>query len=405
MNIKLDSIILFALVIPYIMSVRISPGETPFWLFGFLFLSLLSYVAIDLIKIKETLFLKIKNILLFSIIAVTILASFSSAIIVRHQTHPIYNVHDIVIQQESAIRYLLDGKNPYSENYFNTPLEQWNYSDKEINPALYHFVMEPFYLIFALPFYFLSNHTIGYFDGRIPLLFLFFSTIAISFFLIKNQDKKRLFLILYTFNPATLNYMLEGRSDIFMFAFLFLGLFLITKEKYLFSGIPIALAFAVKQSVWPFFPFYAAFIYFKTKNLKKTLQNLVPFFAVFALIILPFYFWNSKAFVDSTINYLSGNTQHSYPISGYGFGRVLNEIGIIKDLKAYYPFTVWQIVIGLPLLVFLLNFLKKSLNINRLILCYTIFLFVYWYFSRYFHNSHLGYLSMLFITAYFWPEK
>jgi uncharacterized membrane protein len=404
-NIKLDSVLLFALVIPFIMSYRIGPGDTPYWLFGLIFLGLFFYLCLDLLKIKEKIYYFLKSLVLWFLIVGVIGGAFVSAIIVRHETHPIYKIHDIVIQQESAIRFLLDGKNPYSVNYFGTPLEQWHYSDLEENPALYHFVMEPFYLIFALPFYFLSNITFGYFDGRIPLLFLFFSLLILAWFLLKNNGKKLLFIILLAFNPAMLPYVLEGRSDIFMFAFLFAGLFLLHKKRFFWAGVLIALAFAVKQSVWPIFPFYLAFIYFKTKNLKDTLKSVLPFAITFILIILPFFLWDQKAFLDSTVFYLSGNVTHSYPISGYGLGALLNQFGFIKDVNQYYPFVIWQIIIGLPLMGYLIFYLMRNPVVSRLILIYGIFLFVFWYLSRYFNNSHLGYLSVVIISAYFWPNE
>jgi len=310
-----------------------------------------------------------------------------------------------VLQQESAIRFLLDGKNPYAISYFGTPLEQWHYSDKEVNPALYHFVMQPFYLLFALPFYFLSNTTIGYFDGRIPLLFLFLTLLILAGILAKDREKKLLFIILLAFNPAMLSYTLEGRSDIFMFSFLFVGLFLLHKKQYLWAGVPIAFSFAVKQSVWPILPFYIAFLYFKTKSITKTFKNILPFIIVFLTIVLPFFLWDKKAFLDSTVFYLSGNVPHSYPISGYGFGTMLHQMGHIKDVNAYYPFIIWQAIIGIPLLIVTLKYLKSRPGIGRMMLAYGIFLFVFWYFSRYFNNSHLGYLSMVLISAYFLPEN
>lgn len=403
--IKLDSILLFLLLIPFIMTYRISPGETPYWLFGLIFLGLLFYTVLDLIKFDKKVYFKLKHGLLWLLIIGVVGNSFVSAIIVRHFTHPIYMIHDMALQQEIAIRFLLDGKNPYAENYFGTFLEQWNFSDKEINPALYHFVLPPFYLLFALPFYFLSNTFFGFFDARIPLLFLFFVMLVLGSILIKNKEKRLLFLTLITFNPATLPHLLEGRSDVFMFAFLFAGFFLLEKGRYFLSSIPIALAFAVKQSAWPLFPFYIAFLFFKTKNFMKTLFNLIPFAITFGLIVLPFVFWDAKAFFESTIFYLSGSIPTSYPISGYGLGKLLHQLGLIKDVHGYYPFHIWQLLIGLPILYVLIQALKRKPNVGRLILFYGVFLFVFWYLSRYLNNSHLGYLSMVFITALFWPDK
>lgn len=403
-SIALDSILLFVLVVPFIMAYRLSPGPTPYWLFGLIFLGLLIYLILDIYKLSEKLYFKLKNITLWVIIAMVLGSAFFSVIVVRHQVAPVYTVHDIILQQEAAIRFFIHGTNPYEVTYFGTPLEQWHYSDTEINPALYHYVMQPFYLIFALPFYSLSNNIIGYFDARIPLYFLFFSLLIFASFLVKDQNKKRLFITLLAFNPAMLSYTLEGRSDVFMFSFLFMGLYLLHIKKYFLAGIPIALAFAVKQSVWPILPFYLLFLYLKTGKFTLTLKSLVPFIITFAVFILPFFFWNPKAFLDSTIFYLSGNTPNSYPISGYGLGMILHDAGVINDLRQYYPFHIWQLVIGLPLLLILLKVLKKKSTVGRLILVYGIFLFVYWYLSRYLNNSHVGYLSMVFITAYFWPE-
>lgn len=404
-KLQLDSVLLFILVIPVIMTYRISPGDTPFWLFGIIFTLLFTNIFVDLLHLNVMRYNRIKNTLLWCAIIAVIGSVFVSAIIVRHVTHPVYNIHDIVLQQEAAIRFLLDGKNPYAVTYFGTFLEQWNYSENQINPALYHFVMQPFYLLFALPFYFLSNTIFGYFDGRIPLIFLFSSILILAHRLIKNDENKRLFIILFAFNPAMFSYTLEGRSDYFMYAFLFAGFYLLHKKLFMLAGIPIALAFVTKQSAWPLFPLYFAYLFFHQRKKVNVLKSLIPFGIVSAVIIGPFLLWDMKAYIDSTVNYLSGSTIQSYPISGYGFGSLLHQFGFIKNIHAYYPFQIWQALFGLPALVALLSYLKKNPNVSRLILCYGILLFIFWYFSRYFNNSHLGYLSTIFLTAYFWPEE
>lgn len=404
-TLRLDSVLLFALVIPFIMGYRIGPGETPYLLFGGIFLLLFSYLSLDFFPLGKTLYEKIKLIILWLTIIVVIGSAFFSTIIVRHQTAPVYMIHDIILQQEAAIRFTLHGKNPYKETYFGTPLEKWHYDDKEVNPALYHFVMEPFYLLFAVPFYVVGNILFGFFDGRMPLLFLFFSIFLMASMLVKDQEKKRLFLILLAFHPSILPYTLEGRSDIFMFAFLFAGFLLLSWRRYGFAGIAIGLAAAVKQSAWPLLPFYFAYVYFQNKSIKKTVKYILPFVLTFLLITFPFLLWDPSSFVNSTILYLSGNTPHSYPISGYGLGSVLLQLNVIGDRFVQYPFLIWQIIICLPLLGVLLWFLKKNPTLKNMILVYGVFLFVYWYLSRYFNNSHIAYISYVLIVSYFWPVK
>lgn len=405
MNISLSTVVLFALVVPFIVTFSLSAGDPPYWLFGIIFLLLLVYVVLDILKLSKEAYVRYKTILLCLIIATTLGAGFLSTILLRHKVSPVYQVHDIILQQEAAIRFLLDGINPYATTYFGTLMEAWNYSDTEVNPALYHFVMQPFYLIFALPFYAASLKAIGYFDARIPLYLLFFAMLFLAFKLVRNTEKKFLFVTLLAFNPATLAYLVEGRSDFFMYAFLFAGWLLLQKERLTLAGIPMALAFAVKQNAWPLFPLYIGFLYFRNKSISKTLKQLSLFIVTFTVIVLPFFAWDPKAFLDSTVFYLSGNAERSYPISGYGFGMVLYQFGVIKDLNDPFSFTIIQLVIGLPLLAVLFRILKRHNSVRTMIIMYGIFLFVYWYFSRYFNNSHIGYLSTVFITAYFWPDE
>jgi len=389
-SLSLSSILLFCLVIPFIMTYRLSPGQTPYWLFGIIFALLGIYLVI---KNK-----RLSNILLWLTIGIVIGSAYFSAIVARHRTAPIYQIHDMPLQLESAIQFLLRGKNPYAVTYFGTPLEQWHYSDTEVNPALFHFVMMPWYLLFSLPFYFLSISLFGFFDGRMPLVVLFAFLLVLAWRLLAGSRQRRLFITLLAFNPATLGYFLEGRSDIFMYAFLFWGFYLLQKKRLALAGIPMAFAFATKQSAWPIFPFYLLFLWLANqKNINKTIKCLSFFVLVFALVVLYFFFWNSQAFLESTVFYLGGSAKNSYPIAVYGWGMVLHQ--------SSYPFWIWQLVFGLPLLLILLRYLRKIPTVKCLIFSYGLFTFVFWYFSRYFNNSHLGYLSMVFLTAYFWPKN
>lgn len=152
MNISLSTVLLFGLSIPFIMSYRIGPGDTPYALFTFIFCLLLGAVSLDVFVKRTSRYYKLKTIIFWITIVSTVGMGFISAIIVRHMTHPIFQIHDIILQLEAAIRFLLDGVNPYKTTYFGTFLEGWHYSDIQVNPALYHFVMEPFYLLFSVPF-------------------------------------------------------------------------------------------------------------------------------------------------------------------------------------------------------------------------------------------------------------
>ena len=63
-KISLSSVLILCLAIPFVMGYRISPGDTPYWLFGLIFLGLLSYLLLDISRISENIVYKLKQIIL-----------------------------------------------------------------------------------------------------------------------------------------------------------------------------------------------------------------------------------------------------------------------------------------------------------------------------------------------------
>ncbi len=400
----LNAVLLFIFSVPIVMKYRILPvAGTPYWLFGILFIVLLVNFFISLyptINNRLALGRKLESIFLWVVIGITLGGSMVTAIVDRSKTAPVFGVHDIILQQEGAIRYLLEGKNPYKETYFNTPLEQWNYDEQgksAVNPALYHFVMPPWYLLFPLPFYFFSIPLLGYFDARIVLLFCVLGTLLVLVRLFKDKTLSSLAIIITALSPATIDYLIEGRSDMFaLFWFLF-SLILLDKRRYILSSLLFGLAIVSKQSIWIALPY---FILYQWSVQKKTLQSIFLSLSIISIVVatvtIPFLLWDARAFFDSVIFYLSGSALHSYPVSGYGLGMVLYEFGVIKNIHDTYPFMIWQILLGIPVLGITLWWLAKKPSLSKLILGYAVSLFVIWYTSRYFNNSHIGYLSSVF---------
>lgn len=189
-----------------------------------------------------------------------------------------------------------------------------------------------------------------------------------------------------------------------MHFFLIVSLYLLSKKKIGWSSLFLALAFAVKQSVWPFYPLYLFFIWQQGKWFT-VLRHVSIFLPTIAIICLPFLWWDPKAFIESTVTYLVGGSATSYPISGYGFGMLLYQLGFIKSLTDYYPFTIWQVVVSIPALIFLCRALKKHLTVRMLLFAYGLFLLLFWYFARYLNNSHLGFISSIFLVSYFLPDE
>ena len=366
------------------MGYRILPIEgTPYWLFGILFVLL----TVNILRPKLIKFL------LWPIIIIVLGATMMTAIVDRSKTAPVYGVHDIILQQEAAMRYLLEGKNPYKETYFGTAVEEFNYDEPgntgAVNPALYHFVMPPWYLLFPFALYFTSIPLFGFFDGRMALLIAMAGLLVVLWRWFKHRPLAYLAMILTALSPSVVDYFIEGRSDIFALFWFIWSLYFLERKKLFWSAFIFGLALMSKQTIWLAAPFY--FIAAGGYSIISIVVALT--------LAAPFLLWDPGAFIDSTVRFLSGGSVQSYPVSGYGFGMVLRSFGIIKDIHAYYPFIIWQFIFAAPVLTWAIIWFKKKKVMGRLLIGYALTLIVFWYFSRYFNNSHLGYLSSVFILG------
>jgi hypothetical protein len=409
MNIPaLDAVILAACSIPLVMSYRILPVDgTPYYLFAVIFGLFIANILFSLRFNPKNLayFQKFKNIFTAVILTLVLGGVMWTAIADRGKTAPGQNdnVHDFVLQLEAALRFLGQNKNPYYETYFNTPMAMWHYSElgkDAVNPALYHFVTLPWYVVFSYPFYFISMRTIGYFDARMPLLFCVIGLGLGIYLLFKHKELGRLATIIVLLNPATVNYLIEGRSDLFVLFWLIFSLVLLFNKHYRWSALVFGLAMISKQTVWFLLPLYLGYIWIIGKrSWLFVARSALIITAVSAVLCLPFLIWNAKAFIDSVIFFVSGSTSHGYPVSGYGLGMILYDARVIKNIHDYYPFFLWQAIFGGLSLIIGFLWMRRKLSINRLLISHAVSLFIFWYTSRYFNNSHIAYISALFILG------
>jgi hypothetical protein len=398
-----DTLLLLVFALPVCMRYPILPSlTTPYILFGAIFFISVSYLWYSVRAYGSKAYERGKTIFTIVLLVLLLLNPIVTAIIVRSQIakNMSHGTHDVILQLEAAIRYLNKGKNPYSETYFGTPMESWFYAENNVptvNPALYHFVMPPFYLFFSYPFYAVSKIFFGFFDGRVPLVFSTIGVIILSFRLFRLPFFGRIAATLLTLNPLTLDYLIEGRSDMIVLFFLMLAVFLLQKKKYITSAMALAFALTTKQSSLLMFPVICLYLWFSRR--EKLAGYVAVVIAVVLAICLPFLLWNPQAFMGSTIGYISGTVSHSYPVSGYGFGMVLVGYGIIKDIHAFYPFFILEAAISFPILILLIKWAKRQQSYAVIWFSYALWLFFFSYFSRFFNNNHLGYIINLVILG------
>jgi hypothetical protein len=379
----------------------------PQYVFLFVLLVLVGVTFLFQPREENTYFKFAQNGLFFLIVVITIGHTTFTAIDKRHQLGFDYPVHDNPVQIEEGIKFLKMGKNPYTENYHDTLMFKWN--EWHDNPALFHFVTLPFYLISSYLTSYPAEFVFGFYDQRmIHILTLLFS-VALLAAIIKQHQQRLLVLTIFLFNPLLVHFFIEGRNDIFVFSWVLFAMWLVWKKWYVWSALVLGLAFASKQSSWLILPFYFWYIWLEVGDRPiwqrglEVLQKTWPFFVVTVLFFIPFLISDAQSFINDIYHFPAGTLKTSYYIKGYGFSELLVYLEVITDRHAYYPFAIWQLVFGIPTMIALFWWQTKQRTIPVLIISYTLLLFVFWFFSRFFVENYVGYLSMLFIAAYsFW---
>lgn len=380
---------------------------------------------------------RIKLELLAGIIGMLVILPMLLYILTTHTGNRSQLVHDSVLQSEAAIRFLLDGRNPYAETYERTPLAKWVWDRPYPNPALYYFAYLPFIFLAGLPLYALSVSTLGWYDQRFLYMMAFVVALWTFAGLATDRSARLIALAVIALNPLVLFFFIEGRNDIMLVALIGLSLWALDKResrwRFIVSGVFFGLACATKQSAWLLGPFYLVYVWGRwtgEKGTKPARENLpavlrgwvAPSAVAAAILILPFFLWSPASFWEDTVSYLSGNVSRNYPMKSegmYGLSALLSAPqfvaavdtiatgplsfvrGIaIRDERQSYPFWIFQLLFAAPVLFLALWKQWRDNTISTALAGYAIFLLMYQYFSRFLHDNYIGYIATMLALAY-----
>jgi hypothetical protein len=320
------------------------------------------------------------------------------------------HAHDGVFQTEAAIEYILNGKNPYVETYWNTPMANWQRGEPPWTDApIYHNAYLPFLFIGSLPFYWLSHATLGWYDQRFVYLLTYIGVLVLLPLVVVRQRDKLTMLLTFGLNLLAAFYLSEGRNDIVVAFGLLLATVLLARRHVSASALVLGLTLAVKHQAWFFIPFF--FVYLLPRPLtwqsvRAVLRQIVPMFLAATVMIAPFLIWDARAFVDDTVLYLMGATEHSFPIKGWGFSTLLLAMGVIPSAEAQFPFGVLEGAFGISTLLLLLRWQWRENTLQRAWIGFAVLSFVVEYFSRFFNDNYVIFvLQALVIGALISPYR
>lgn len=349
-----------------------------------------------------------KLAIVICIVFTTVIALSVFSVLLRQVAGPASFSHDGgVIQTEETIKYILGGKNPYVENYVDTPMAEWGI---DYRSALYHYPYLPWTFLFSAPFYLVSQATLGWYDQRFVYLILFVVMLFLVPRLVRERDQRLCLVMVLGLNPIMGSDIIFGQNDVFVLAWIFFSIYLLKRGQLTWSLVMLGLACASKPTAWFLVPFYLLYVVareglFTNGDLKSSslslLRKTLPLIIVVTLLVLPFVLWDFDALFDDVWRWSSGTAETPYQITGWGLGNLVLALGLVESRLDYFPFWIVELLICLPLFVFLLWRQWKSNSINSMLYHYAFLTLVFFYVSRFLNENYLGFILAILALAFF----
>jgi hypothetical protein len=362
---------------------------------------------------------RVKLALIWAIILLGVFAPTIKLMLLRQGSGPASYSHDGgVIQTEATINFLYSGRNPYVEDYTQTPMAEWGIN--EFRTALYHYPYLPWTFLFSAPFKPLATALFGWFDERMVYLLLFALTLALLPRLARGQLSKLLLVMLVGLNPIMGNDVIYGQNDSFVLAWIVLSLWCWARGREgaraagafrgwrLASAAAFGLACASKPTAWFMAPFYLLLLaqeggiadtwggWRKAKDrLWQAARLAWPAAAVGGLIILPYFIWNPGAMIDDVWRWSSGTSPTAYQIWGWGASNLTLAFGWVTSRFSYWPFWLPELIVGAPLMGWLLWRQWRANTASAALWGYGVFTLAFFYVSRFLNENYLGYVLAL----------
>jgi hypothetical protein len=354
-----------------------------------------------------------KSWLLAGILLTALFLPATKLILLRQGSGPASYTHDGgVIQTEATVRFLLEGKNPYVEDYTATPMAEWGFS--RYRTALYHYPYLPWTFLFSAPFY-LAGQAAGFYDQRLVYLLLLAVALALAPLLVQSARAKLALVMLLGLNPIMALDVIFGQNDSFVLGWLIFSLVAWARWRrrqrrgerggwmLALSTVCFGLACASKPTAWFLAPFYALLLVADLPltgsaaaglgaTLRQLLRRAWPGALAFLLIVLPYVIWDPAAIYDDTWRWSSGQGETGYQIWGWGGSNFVLALGLVADRFAQWPFWVPMIALATPLLLWLLWRQVRANTLSNACWHYGLFMLGFFYASRFLNENYLGYI-------------
>jgi hypothetical protein len=399
--------------------------------------ALLVYLVVDLVTAdrssqqqRKSATQRAKLTLIWLIIAFTVLLPTLKLALLRHENLPHSYSHDGgVLQTEAAADFFLSGRNPYVEDYRDTPMADWGLP--EFRTALDHYPYLPWTFVFSAPVKLASDALLGWYDQRFVYLLVFVVALILAARLAPaSRPRWRLaLLMLLGLNPIMGLDLVFGQNDLFVWAWIVLALWLLSRtsalstvhrspitvhhSQFWLASLAFGLACASKPTAWFMAPFFALLLARDQIGAWRDIPRAIPamlrrgwpVLAVFVLLVGPYLIWNANAFIDDVWRWAAGSTETHYQIWGWGASNFVLAFGGLESRFDQWPFWILEVAVALPLLLWLGWRQARHNTIAAAAWHHALLLFGFLYVSRFLNENYLGYILAFLALGYFAVEE
>jgi hypothetical protein len=314
-----------------------------------------------------------------------------------------------VLQTDQATDLLLQGTDPYSVDYLDTPQAEQSARSafwKRLggNPALYHLPYPPGCFVLPVPLRPAARAVFGFYDPRMLYLLGYAAALGCAWAL--RGPNRAATLAAVALCPMLVPYLVEGRNEALALGPM-LGMALALQRGR--RGVALflwGLACTLKQFAWLYAPFVVCWLLgpwpASRPELWRRARPLAWAALPVAALIGPFLLWDARGFWADNVAFMSGASDHPYPFGGtpgLGLANLLLYFGRVASLQEPYDFGAWQIALSGPLALALCWRLLRRPDWRLVIAGGTLFASIFVFASRVLHVNYLGLLFPLLVAG------
>ncbi|MBI5405306.1 MAG: DUF2029 domain-containing protein [Candidatus Kerfeldbacteria bacterium] len=315
-------------------------------------------------------------------------------------------VHDGAVQTEEAAKFLLQGTNPYSADYRQTPFGGFGNTlgPQYDNIAWTHYAYPPANIILTVPFLWLQSVTVSWIDSRTLYTLALLVLAALLVWTQTTWPRRTRMVLLTLANPLIWLYAIVGFNDILAAVGVVGAAVLLTKRRWRWAGIAFGIAIGAKQSSWMMAPLWLLLIWwqYQQHRLTKSEAKQIVWSTLMtgAAFLLPFFLWSPTHFYDDLIRYVSGAIPMSYPVSGMTLQQYLYIWHLIPSPLAPTPTLFLEALVGIPVLLIVGRWLRQRPTVATFLVASIVLSLSMLLVNRFFYENYLSGLLAMAVAAY-----